>query len=91
MDAATILPTITMVVAVGFGLLFFYSSVADAETMAVLALVMAVAAVVVVTTTAIAVNGLSFFLFSSAAAEIMVPAANFFTGVVVAAPSYIVS
>ena len=46
---------------------------------------------VVVTTAAIAVNGLSFFLFSSAAvAEIMVPAANLLTGVVFTAPSYII-
>ena len=45
---------------------------------------------VVVTTVAIAVNGLSFFLFSSAAvAEIMVPAANPLIGVDYTTPSYI--
>ena len=76
--------------AAGFGLLSFYSSVADAEMAEmVLVLVMVAVDVVVVTTTAIAVNGLLFFLFSSPAAETMVPSANFFTGVVSPAPSYI--
>ena len=74
--------------AAGFGLLSFYSSVADAE-MAEVVLVLVMVDVVVVTTTVIAVNGLSFFLFSSPAAETMVPSANFFTGVVSPAPSYI--
>ena len=85
MDAAIL--TTTTDVAVGFGLLSFYFSAVDVETtMAVSVLVTVV--VVVATTMAIAVNGSSFFLFSSAA-ETMVPAANFFTGAVFAAPSYI--
>ena len=78
--------------AVGFGLLFFYSSAADAVTAeADLVSVIADVAVVVVTTMAIAANGLSFFLFSSAVADAVttVPAANFFTGVVLPTPSYI--
>ena len=87
MDAAQ--TTITTVdAAVGFGLLSFYSSVADAVITAVVS-VLVIADVVVATTTVTAVNGLSSFLFSSAAAETMVPAANFFTGAVFAAPSYI--
>lgn len=61
----------------------------DVETITVLALVMVAADVVVVITTAIAVNGLLFFLFSSVAAETMVPAANFLTGAHSEAPSYI--
>ena len=90
MDAAIL--TTTTDVAVGFGLLSFYSSAVDVETtMAVSVLVTVAVVVVVATTMAIAVNGSSFFLFSSAAAETMVPAANFFTGAVFAAPSYISS
>ena len=90
-DAAQI-TTITADVAVGFGLLFFYSSVAVvAMVEMVLVSAMVVVAVVVVTTTVIAVNGLLFFLFSSAAAETMVPAANFFSGIVFTVPSYIVN
>ena len=92
MDAAQ--TTITTVdAAVGFGLLFFYSSAADVAATAA-ALVLAIAdvdaatVVAVATTMAIAVNGLLFFLFSSAV-ETVVLAANFFTGVATAAPSYI--
>ena len=66
MDAAQ--TTITTVdAAVGFGLSSFYSSVADAVAMAAVSAVLAMADAVVVTTMAIAANGLSFFLFSSAA------------------------
>lgn len=86
MDAAIL--TTTTDVAVGFGLLSFYSSAVDVETTMAVSVLVTVA-VVVATTMAIAVNGSSFFLFSSAAAETMVPAANFFTGAVFAAPSYI--
>ena len=91
MDAAQILITTVVTDAeVGFGLLFFYSSVAVAVTAEAASVsAMAVAVVVVVITTATAANGLSFFLFSSVAAETMVPAASFFTGVVFPAPSYI--
>ena len=70
--------TITADVAVGSGLLSFYSSVADAVTMA-MAVALAASAImaVVVVTMVTAVNGSSFFLFSSVAvAEITVPAAN---------------
>ena len=77
MVAATL--TITMdAVTVGFGLLSSYSSVAAAvEIMAVVADSVDLATVVVETMATVA-NGSSFFLFSSAAAaEIMVPAANF--------------
>ena len=90
MDAALLLTT-TADVAVGFGLLFFYSSVAAAVETAVADLTLVLATIVVadvVITTTVA-NGLSFFLFSSAVAEITVPAANFFSGVVLSAPSYI--
>ena len=75
--------------AAGFGLSSFYSSVADAEMEEAVA-VWVTLVVAVVTTMAITANGLSFSLFSSAAAETMVvPAAKFFTGAVYAAPSYI--
>ena len=47
------------------------------------------AVVAVVTTITIVVNGLSFFLFSSAAAETMVPSANFIPGAVLCGASYI--
>lgn len=91
MDAAQITIVIADVVA-GFGLLSFYSSVADVVTMAVVVVWAdsVMVAAVVVTMVAIAVNGLSFFLFSSAAvAEIMVPAANPLIGVDYTTPSYI--
>ena len=71
--------TITADVAVGSGLLSFYSSVADvaAIIMVVAVLVVLVTVAVVVVTMVTAVNGSSFFLFSSVAvAEITVPAAN---------------
>ena len=91
MDAAQITITTTDVAA-GFGSSFFYSSVAVvAMAEMVLVSAMAVADVVVVITTAIAANGSLSFLFSSAAAETMVPAANFFTGIVFTVPSYIVN
>ena len=89
MDAAQI-TIITTDVAVGSGLLFFYSSVADVETEEAVSETVAVD-LAVATTTVIAVNGSSFFLVSSVAAETMVPAANFFSGVVSATPSYIVN
>ena len=67
--------TILQDVAVGFGLLFFYSSAAD------VALVMAMeseseiwAVDAVVETITAVVNGLLSFLFFSAAAETIVPA-----------------
>ena len=85
MDAAQLITI--MDVEVGFGLLSFYSSVVDA--VATMVSVLAMAVVVVATTTAIAANGLSFFLFSSAVAETTVSAVNFFTGARYAAPSYI--
>ena len=88
MDAAQT-TIITTDAEVGFGLLFFYSSVVDAVATMVSALAMA--DVVAAITTVIAVNGLLFFLFSSAVVETMASAANFFTGVVSAAPSYIVN
>ena len=78
MDAAITLTMVTMDVEAGFGLLSFYSSVADAVTMA-MAVALAASAImaVVVVTMVTAVNGSSFFLFSSAAvAEITVPAAS---------------
>ena len=78
MDAAITLTMVTMDVEAGFGLLSFYSSVADAVTMA-MAVALAASAImaVVVVTMVTAVNGSSFFLFSSVAvAEITVPAAN---------------
>ena len=77
MDAAITLTMVTMDVEAGFGLLSFYSSVADAVTMA-MAVALAASAImaVVVVTMVTAVNGSSFFLFSSAVAEITVPAAN---------------
>lgn len=68
--------TILQDAAVGFGLLFFYSSVADVAATTT-ALVSETVDVVAVTTT-IAVNGLSSFLFSSAAAEMAVLSANLF-------------
>ena len=82
MDAAQT-TIITVDAAAGFGLLSFYSSVADAETMVVaVVLVDSVMVVAVAVTTVTAVNGLSSFLFFSAAvAEITVPAANLLTGV----------
>ena len=78
-DAAITLTMVTMDVEAGFGLLSFYSSVADvaAIIMVVAVLVVLVTVAVVVVTMVTAVNGSSFFLFSSAAvAEITVPAAN---------------
>ena len=83
MDAAQIITIAD--VAAGFGLSSSYSSVAAAETMAA---DLAVSEAVAVVTTMV-VNGLLFFLFSSAAAETMVPAANFLTGARFEAPSYI--
>ena len=88
MDAAQ-QTIITMDVAVGFGLLFSYSSAVAAVVMVEVVSVLATVDVDVATTMVIAANGLLFFLFSSAAAETMVPSANFFKGVVYAAPSYI--
>ena len=88
MDAAQTTIT-TADAAVGFGLSSFYSSVADAVAMVAVLAVLAMADAVVVTTITIVVNGLSFFLFSSAAVETVVLSANFFTGVASAAPSYI--
>ena len=70
MDAAQLITI--MDAEVGFGLLSFYSAVVDA----VATMVLAMAVVVVATTMAIAANGLSFFLFFSAAAVMAVPAAN---------------
>lgn len=69
-----------MDVAVGFGLLFFYSAVVDVVATMVSVLAMVAAAADVATITAITVNGLSFFSFSSAVVETTVSAANFFTG-----------
>lgn len=91
MDAAQT-TIITVDAAAGFGLLSFYSSVADAETTVVVVdLVLVTVADAVVVTMAIAANGLLFFLFSSvvADAEITVPAANLLSGVDYTAPSYI--
>ena len=81
MDAAIILTmVITTDAEAGFGLLSSYSSVADVAVtimvVAVLAYLVIVAAVVAAMTMVIAVNGLSFFLFSSSVAETTVPAAN---------------
>lgn len=91
MDAAQ--TTITTADAVaGFGLLSFYSSVADVATMvAAVVLVDSVMVVAVAVTTVTAVNGLSSFLFFSvvADAEITVPAAKLLIGVAYTAPSYI--
>lgn len=90
MDAAQT-TIITVDAAAGFGLLSFYSSVADAETTVVVVDLVTMADAVVVTM-AIAANGLLFFLFSSvvADAEITVPAANLLSGVDFTAPSYII-
>lgn len=87
MDAALL--TITMDVAVGFGLFFFYSSAADAETMAVAVDSVDLVTWAVATMETAVVNGLLSFLSSSAAAETMVPAANFSQASFSAAPSYI--
>lgn len=76
MDAATILIGTTMDVAAGFGLLSFYSSVADVATMEVVSVLVVDADATTITAT-MAVNGLSSFLFSSLAVEITALAANF--------------